>query len=159
MRRVLSLLMVVLLVLRGLLGDAMAMGSMPAMEAAHAPVVTTASGHHHGMEHGTAEAPPPAAHAHTAHGSPQAAHAEVVDQAVPLAVAQTDACAASDSSAACDGHAQGAHCTLCDICHSAFTHASLLSTMGDMAAPAPVVVPTVLFASAQPLQASKPPIF
>lgn len=155
MRRVLSLLMVVLLVLRGLLGDAMAMGTMPTTQTYDAPVAASASPHgqHHAMEHGIAETPPATVHAHSAHASPHAAHA-------PLqAVAQTDACAAPDRSAACDGHAQGAHCTACGICHSAFTHASLMSTLGDIAAPAPAVATTAQFASAQPLQASKPPIF
>lgn len=135
MRRFFSLFIVLLLVFRGLMGDAMAMGDAAMQPAhAHAPAVghdMAAAGH---GGHGAHE--PGASHAHG--GAPH----EACDM---------------QAGSACDP-AHGASCAACGICHSAVS-LSDLSLPG--AAAAPGIRPagmTPRFASALLLQAVKPPI-
>lgn len=140
MRRFFSLFIVLLLVFRGLLGDAMAMG-----EAVLQPAHAAAAGHdmagagHHMV--GTGHV------GHDAH-EPGAAHAH--------GSAPQQACDMQAGSA-CDP-AHGASCAACGICHSAV---SLTDVPLPGAAAAPGIRPAGMsprFASALPLQAVKPPI-
>lgn len=131
MRRFFSLFIVLLLVFRGLLGDAMAMGDavlQPAQAAGH-DMAAAGHGGHDAHE-------PGASHAH---GS-----------------AQQEACDMQAGSA-CDP-AHGASCAACGICHSAV---SLTELPLPGAAAAPGIRPAGMssrFASALLLQAVKPPI-
>ncbi len=135
MRRFFSLFIVLLLVFRGLLGDAMAMGEA-VLQPAHAHAA--AAGHDMvGTGHG----------GHGAH-EPGAAHAH--------GSAPQQACDMQAGSA-CDP-AHGASCAACGICHSAV---SLTDVPLPGAAAAPGIRPAGMsprFASALPLQAVKPPI-
>ena len=175
MRRMLSFFLVVLLALRGLAGDAMAMGTLPAMGA------STAAVHHSmpGMDHGT---PSPSsflastvqADSHgTAHG-PQGHHTEHADRdavaphhSAPsdgtdlhAALTAADRCAApgAQSASGCE-HSHGAPCAACVVCHSAVSPMSLPLAANDTPPHAQPVGGAARFASAQPLQASNPPIF
>jgi hypothetical protein len=133
MRRFFSLFIVLLLVFRGLLGDAMAMDDA-VLQPAHAH----AAGHDMaGTGHGGHDAHEPgASHAHG--GAPQ--------QACDMQVGS-----------ACDP-AHGASCAACGICHSAV---SLTDVPLPGAAAAPGIRPAGMsprFVSALALQAVKPPI-
>lgn len=136
MRRFFSLFIVLLLVFRGLLGDAMAMG-----EAVLQPAHAAAAGHDraaadHGGLGGHDAHEPGASHAHGS--APQ--------QACDMQVGS-----------ACDP-AHGASCAACGICHSAV---SLTDLSLPGAAAAPGIRPAGMnprFASALLLQAVKPPI-
>lgn len=134
MRRLSSLLIVLLLVLRGLLGDAMAMGSLPALlgqDAGHAMAQAAPAGHKGAAPHASPE--------QHAHGNPPG-----------------ERCAAQDSSA-CE-HAHGASCAACGICHSAVSPTASLSHAGEEAGGVRPAGLSPRFASALPLQAVKPPI-
>jgi hypothetical protein len=133
MRRFFSLFIVLLLIFRGLLGDAMAMGDA-VMQPAQAPAADHAMA---AAGHG----------GHDAHES-DASHAH---GGGPRPACDTQA------SSACDP-AHGASCAACGICHSAVA-LSALSLAG--AAAAPGIRPAGIsprFASALALQAVKPPI-
>lgn len=142
MRRPLSIVLVLLLVLRGLLGDAMAMGAAPVM-GVPAPAVASASDsalHHHAPE--IAQSPG----SHERHPAHAEHSADCSSQAGGLA------------GGSCGEHEHGPSCTLCGICHSAlFTPGQIGS---DGAAPSAALRPqgSVRFASAAKLQAIKPPI-
>lgn len=138
MRRLFSLLIVVLLVFRGLLGDAMAMGGMAAQAPLHGPQAA-ATAHH--AEH----LAPVAGAAHAAHAPAHAADG-----------ASGEGCAQPDG-AACT-HAHGASCAACGICHSAVSLTALaLGAPGAAAGVRPEALST-RFVSALALQAVKPPI-
>ena len=159
MRRALSVFLVLMLVLRGLLGDAMAMGLMagehgiPASQ--HAAYGGSATHGMHASEAQTVAGDP----AHSAHADPvPAAHhtakpADVVSSPGHCASADAQHGATSD----CDS-SQHAHCAACGICHSPLgTWASLGL---PHAAPAQVAPMGSLpaFASAVLAQVAKPPI-
>lgn len=169
----LSFFLVMLLVLRGLAGDAMAMGMLPAMGATSA-AATAASPADMALgmpppAHGMAflAAPEPALdHDHASHaGSDNSAHhhpgADGHAGAPTHAThtAQAEHCAPADATGpACGDHSHGTPCGACVVCHSAVSPVSLLPAAGTSTHHAlPVSVPAH-FASAQPLQASKPPI-
>lgn len=162
MRRPLSIVLVLLLVLRGLLGDAMAMGAAPVMSAlapvaASVPALAPASAlHHHAPEitQEIAQSPDSPGQHHAAHaadhGSEHASHAEHSAGCAPQA--------SGHPGGSCGEHEHGPSCTLCGICHSAlFTPGQIGS---DGAAPAAALRPqgSTRFASAAKLQAIKPPI-
>ncbi len=162
MRRPLSIVLVLLLVLRGLLGDAMAMGAAPVMSAlalaaASVPALDPASAlHHHAPEIAreiTQSPDSPEQHhaAHAAdHGPDHASHAEHSAGCAPQA--------SGHPGGGCGEHEHGPSCTLCGICHSAlFTPGQIGS---DGAAPSAALRPqgSTRFASAAKLQAIKPPI-
>lgn len=162
MRRPLSIVLVLLLVLRGLLGDAMAMGAAPVMSAlapavASAPALAPASAlHHHAPEIAleiTQSPDSPEQHhaAHAAdHGPDHASHAEHSAGCAPQA--------SGPAGGSCGEHEHGPSCTLCGICHSAlFTPGQIGS---DGATPSAALRPqgSARFASAAKLQAIKPPI-
>ena len=166
MRRPLSIVLVLLLVLRGLLGDAMAMGAAPVMSAlapaaASAPALAPASAlYHHAPEIAREVAleitqlpDSPEQHhaAHAAdHGPDHASHAEHSAACAPQA--------GGPAGGSCGEHEHGPSCTLCGICHSAlFTPGQIGS---DGAAPSAALRPqgSARFASAAKLQAIKPPI-
>src|SRR5256885_10416286 len=127
MRRPLSIVLVLLLVLRGLLGDAMAMGAAPVMSAlapaaASAPALDPASAlHHHAPEIAreaaleiTQSPDSPEQHhaAHAAdHGPDHASNPEPSAGCAPQA--------SGHPGGSCGEHEHGPSCTLCGICHSA----------------------------------------
>ena len=140
MRRLFSLFIVLLLVLRGLLGDAMAMGEMVV-----APNPSFAAAlHEHGADSKASHHTVPAESA--AHGA-AASHA---------ASPPGEGCAAQDSSA-CE-HAHGVSCAACGICHSAVSPTASLARAAEAAAGIRATGLSARFASALPLQAVKPPI-
>lgn len=151
----LTFFLVCLLALRGLVGDAMAMGSLPiggmaAMVAApdsmaHEFVPSqTVDEHHHAAP--TAEAGHKPLPAHD-FGEPSDA------------LAQHNSCDAADATTpACGKHEQGTTCAACVICHLPASPAVLRLAMGAMLPYAPPLATPARFASAPLLQASKPPI-
>ena len=168
MRRMLSFFLVVLLALRGLAGDAMAMGTLPAMGASAAAVHHSMPGMDHGSSSASLSSPiSSAAQADspgTAHGH-HAAHAEGDTVAPPggadlhATLTAADRCAApgAQSVSSCE-HSHGAPCAACVVCHSAVSPMSLPLAANDTPPHAQPVGGAARFASAQPLQASKPPI-
>lgn len=143
MRSALSVFLVLMLVLRGLLGDAMAMGLMAG---GHGDV----AGGAHLVAH---EAMPDAhsTHAASAHHAPS----------VPPDALSMAHCASADAqhgTSDCD-NSQHAHCSACGICHSplgAWASLSLPHAAPAQAAPMGSLPP---FASAVLAQVAKPPIF
>jgi len=137
MRRLLPLFMILLLTLRGLLGDAMAMGSLPNtgdhMTTAVAAAQTAPQAHHH------ATAMTDDAHAHAA--ETQALH-----------------CEATPTAPACGGSHHTTACAACGICHSAFSPTLLLAPCQDLPTQAAPASGRADFASATLVQATKPPI-
>ena len=141
MRRPLSIVLVLLLVLRGLLGNAMAMGAAPVQAPLSQPSPTASQLHHH--------TPQALELADAAYHAGHSAHA-----------VQDAGCAlhSSSHSGNCAEHEHGPSCTLCGICHSA------LSTPGQLPegalSPVSALRPqgSERFASAAKLQAIKPPI-
>ncbi|WP_232533326.1 hypothetical protein [Delftia acidovorans] len=145
-----SIVLVLLLVLRGLLGDAMAMGAAPVM-GVPAPAVASASDsalHHHAPEIAQS---PDSHERHPAHATEQPSHTSHAEHS---AASQ----AGGPAGGSCGEHEHGPSCTLCGICHSAlFTPGQIGS---DGAAPSAALRPqgSTRFASAAKLQAIKPPI-
>ncbi len=139
MRRIFPLFIVLLLVLRGLLGDAMAMGEMVPSASFGAAL------HEHGADQGPSHHTVPAAHGAMA-ADPPHAHASSAGEG----------CAAQDSSA-CE-HAHGVSCAACGICHSAVSPTASLARAFEAAARIRPAGLSPRFASALPLQAVKPPI-
>lgn len=139
MRRGLSFVVVMLLVLRGLLGDAMAMGMAP-VTLPSAPLQ-----HHTPMaaERGT----------HTHHQG----HAGATEHGPVITVAA--ACPADEAASAHDcGHASGPTCSACGICHSALFSQDLVA---QALPPQPGVLQplgSTRFASAPAALDIKPPI-
>lgn len=110
MRRGLSVILVLLLVLRGLLGDAMAMGTAPV----DAP--TVAAVHHHAPTVSQHETASQGMSSHGENHADPASHDPVA--------AATDACSAQDSDWS---HEHGTTCSACGICHSALFTPDLLA--------------------------------
>lgn len=135
-------LLMVVLVLRGLMGTAMAAGMLP-MQHAPAAVVQAAAADHHGQHD----------HASTTDAAHAAGHGSMHGGG-------TDAAAlACDSSApGCATHNQHANCTACEICHTA-----LMEPPAMPAAPLPLLAgaapaAATPFDSATAALAIKPPI-
>jgi hypothetical protein len=134
MRACLSLLLMLMLVLRGLMGDAMAMGMV-------APVMPAAMAEHHTssmVEHADLD---------SSHGVAASSHC---DTAKPNAQ--------SGDHSQHDTAQHGASCSACGLCHSAV---DLFRGAGFAALPAPSLARasgSAPFASALLAQASKPPI-
>lgn len=180
----LSFFLVVLLALRGLAGDAMAMGVLPAMGAPLAVVAATADGtqadhtsphgNHHAAQHSTGADNAHASHAahspaiaattadtdlHAPHHHSPAPH-DAFDASTQAAATTTLAehCAADASAPGCGDHSHGAPCAACVICHSAVSPTAMQVAAPVTPAHAQPLGAPARFASAQPLQASKPPI-
>lgn len=145
MRRRLSFLWIVLLVLRGLLGDAMAMAG---------PATATLAGHAACMP------------AHQHHADPQAAaqasHDRVADcaqAAAPLAAQAMGhgLCGPGASPGDCDPTADGS-CTYCSMCHTPLYTLSIAATGMDSARPSLRGQDTARFLSACLALTTKPPI-
>ncbi|WP_157667463.1 hypothetical protein [Comamonas serinivorans] len=135
MRRLVSLALVCLLVLRGLLGDAMAMGGVATMDT---PVVPTA---------GSASLA-----SHAGHG-PASLHGADTPTVAP------DATAHCASEAPHDGDGAGhTHCTLCAVCHSPLAQPHTLVLGLPMAADRHALQRTSRFVSAALPPITKPPI-
>ena len=160
MRRFFSLFMVVLLALRGLAGDAMAMEQ------------NVEQAHHMGHELMQAQVQLQdemvATVAEADHG-----HAEHLAHAVMLADAQAhghhDAgpshkaapsgavtCSAEAADSAC--HQHEGHCTACGICHSTLANPELLTLHSSLPLAAQPAHGAARFASAAPADLVKPPI-
>lgn len=164
MRRPLSLVLVLLLVLRGLLGNAMAMGAAPvpgvhpaypaqAVPAAPAPHQASGQAHHHAPEPvqavATAAAPEDAHGTHAAHGHEAPHHGADAGQALSCA---------DDGAANCGAHEHGPGCTLCGICHSAWFSPGGIAPHGAFSCAGLRPLGSERFASAALPQAIKPPI-
>lgn len=146
--------MVFLLVLRGLLGDAMAMGAAPV---AGASAVQATEAHHHApqLAHALADALADTAlqeHAHSAHPA-HSAHAAHSDPAPAQAASCTDSKASG-----CGGHEHGSSCPLCGICHSALFTPAGIGARGLSSCTSLRPQGSERFASAALFQATKPPI-
>lgn len=133
MRRFLSLFMMLLLALRGLAGDVMAMESPAAM------VASTAAMH---MSHNMDDSDSHAHHEHAEHSN----HAAV----------EAPQCNATDSSG-CGSH-DGNHCTTCGLCHSAMGQSSISIFAGSSPATSQAPHGADHFASIAPAAQIKPPI-
>jgi len=136
MRRSLYFVLMVVLVLRGLTGTAMAAGILPATGAAHhqASVAEEHGGGHHG------------AHAGTALPEDGPAHAVGCDDA-----ASTTGCAAHEHHAST--------CSACEICHSAMLDAPPAPAQAPvLATGAGLPAASARFESALAAPAIKPPI-
>ena len=142
MRRFLSLFMMLLLALRGLAGDVMAMESPAAHSPAHivaAQAAAAATMHmSHNMDHGSE-------HTHDAHAAHEG-HA-AMDSAQ---------CSAAEPSS-CDSH-DGSHCTTCGLCHTAMGQAQIAIFAGPAPASRKAPYGADRFASVAPAAQIKPPI-
>ena len=140
MRRIFSTVLVLMLVLRGLLGDAMAMGIMPVVMH-HQPQAES-------MEH--------AGHAmHDAEGSmAMQQHHDMMKTAASAAAAASDHCTDSGSS-----KHLGGSCSACDICNSSLHTAAELVLDTAQVPQSLHIERSTRFVSAQPAQVAKPPIF
>ena len=158
MRRALSAFLVLMLVLRGLLGDAMAMGLMAGGHATAQTAAPQAKVAQAANDMPADQATPH--HAHPAHHAqaPAVSLATATVQAEPAAHCASPAGAAHHAPAG-DGDASGhTHCSACGICHSplgAAASAGLPSAAPVHAAP---LAHATAFASAALAQVAKPPI-
>ncbi|GKS90791.1 hypothetical protein [Acidovorax sp. SUPP2539] len=145
------LFLIVLMALRGLAGNAMAAGMLPAVgTAAHAA-------------HAAAEprsGTPPAHTLHTAAPSDAAALAPCHGEATaPSAeAAQAPHGGAGDASPHTSHHAHDGGCSACGICHSAMLTPPLADPARTALPRAPLPLAERRFASALTAQAIKPPI-
>jgi hypothetical protein len=138
MRRFLSLFMMMLLALRGLAGDVMAMES----PAAHNPVAMVASAAAMHLSHDMADSDSHAHHEHVEHNKHAAADAPQ--------------CSAADTSG-CGSH-DGSHCTTCGLCHSAMGQSSIAVFAGLAPVSSQAPRRADRFASIAPAAQIKPPI-
>jgi Zn finger protein HypA/HybF involved in hydrogenase expression len=149
MRRVLSFALVVLLVLRGLMGTAMAEGLAPAQPAKIARVaeVTLQSGH-------SLKAP---AVQHSAPSHTLSEHAAHAHSAAPADM-ETHAAACEDGTSNACSHEHSASCPDCDICHSAMLALPAMPTRSLRVTGAVRPAEAVPFASVPAARTIKPPI-
>lgn len=148
MRRISFLALMVLLVLRGLLGTAMAAGMVPALPAGGAVLQATVAQHwhaSHSLGDSHAESLEFAAHAEHSMGT------QNMDTHAPCSDPASSPCGASP-------HTHSPLCPACEICHSALQVPSPLSTPLRCAASEVRPGATAPFASVQPALAIKPPI-
>jgi hypothetical protein len=137
MRRILSLALVVMLVLRGLMGTAMAAGVMPmlpvqAVQGATLQMQASSAEHHAGY----------AMHAH---------HGDGLQAAAPASCHDTPA-------NGCSPHKHSPTCADCDICHSAMLAPPALPAQPPHLRGAVRSADSVPFASVQAARTIKPPI-
>ena len=146
MRPILSCLLILTLVLRGLLGDAMAMGIVAPAMPAHTSTATDAHQHSHAVslhEHAMAM------DAAMQHGTQ---HYMAATHAMP------SHCAPADTAHCGDSAAHGAGCSACGICHSAVGLVDLAALPAlDLTAQHGAAIASH-FASALPALVAKPPI-
>lgn len=156
MRRCLSAFLILLLVLRGLVGSAMAAGLVPMLAPAGPSTSTTVSAAQApGTPHAAAHGPQARYNPHAHHG---AAAAPAVDHASATHPCGLHTAASADG--ACPAPADGASgpCAACEICHSAMLTPPALALA---LAPAPQTGPARLaarYANAPRAPAIKPPI-
>lgn len=144
MRRGLSFVLVLLLVLRGLLGDAMAMGAAPVPQPA-------TPAHHHAPTD-----PDRGVHALMGH---ETAHPQQAVGPAHETASDADACAPSASVQDADcGHEHGPACSACGICHSALYTPDLPVPPQALASTALRPLGGERFASAVAALLIKPPI-
>lgn len=142
MRRFLPLFMMLLLTLRGLLGDAMAMGSLPNVLPPQPATTTVALDMPaHAAHHATlaADNGNPLHDTGTGHGS---AHCT----------------ATTDSAPGCGGNHHSAPCAACGICHSVLSTPVVLAPPSGLQGHAQPASGQSRFVSATLVQAIKPPI-
>ncbi|MGF6213361.1 hypothetical protein [Comamonas sp. 4034] len=139
MRSCLSLLLVLTMVLRGLLGDAMAMGIV-------APVAQTGAHAAHAARSIT-----PAEQHESHHGDA----ALVGQQTLEAAAAH---CTAAEPAHCSDSAAHGANCSACGICHSAVGLPAIAVQASVPSAPQQLADAATRFASTLPASIIKPPI-
>ena len=141
MRRGLFFVLMVVLVLRGLTGTAMAAGILQPLAAQMATPV----------------AAPSAAHEHAKHDAQD--HG---DHATHAAHAQADSLTTATSHCAdggdCGAHEHGSTCSACEICHSAMLDAPMAGTPALPLSGALQPAPIARFDSAPAALAIKPPI-
>lgn len=135
MRRIFSTLLVLMLVLRGLLGDAMAMGVMPVMN--HHQSQAVLSGHtEHAMHDGLATI-----------------------QHHDMAGAVAGHCTDNSRMQSCGSSKHhGASCSACDICNSSLHAAAELVLITAQVPQSLRIECSTRFVSAQPALMAKPPI-
>lgn len=149
MRRVLSLFMVMLLALRGLAGDAMAMDNSLGHSPAHAVAAASALAAEHEMP----------AHAH--HSQPTALGHDMAHAAQSLAAGVDNGeqpLCSDEASPAGDCSQHKAHCSSCGLCHTAMGQSSLAAASSFLPKAAQPRHQAAHFASAAPAQLVKPPI-
>ncbi|MFY3385066.1 hypothetical protein [Paracidovorax sp. MALMAid1276] len=166
MRRALSMLMVVMLVLRGLVGTAMAAGMVPALlpgAGLHGQPATSNShaAHGPGPQAQASDAYAPGAHAPSFHAAPAAASPQPAD------IHQHHAVAAQGDHATCSGapatgcaspEQHAGTCSACEICHAAMLDTPAAHTPA-LLPPGPLrAVIAAPFDSAPAALAIKPPI-
>lgn len=164
MRRALSLLLITFLVLRGLVGTAMAAGMLPPVALAHSQVVAAQTGAQMGEE--AAHAGPHAEAAHPSghhgamdHAAAQAAHcddSEEGDGHDHTHCASATASTPAPTSTCADGH--GSTCTVCEICHATMVLPAAPSAAQGPAPTAAIARAVRTPANAPVALAHKPPI-
>ena len=152
MRRVLSFALVVLLVLRGLLGTAMAEGLAPVQPAKAAHVAQGALQAGQSLQ-------TPAMAAHFTPGHAMSGHTVHADGAAPVDAESRANASACDgvASSACH-HEHSASCPDCDICHSAMLALPAMPTRSLRVTGAVRPANAVPFASVPAARTIKPPI-
>lgn len=159
MRRGLYFVLMVVLVLRGLTGTAMAAGVLPPLLPASAP---------HAQEHShvvAAEAAYPTSQEHRTDQAAQAMAAEMQEGDHAIAHHDDHAVHAAAASA-CDGELVGcaahdhhsAACSACEICHSAMLDAAPAASCALRRPGTPLPTASARFDSAPPALTIKPPI-
>ena len=149
MRRFLSLFMMLLLALRGLAGDVMAMESPAAHSPAHmvAAVTQQMADMDHSMAHGS--------HMGMNMDMSHDEHAAMTMHHGPGHGSASVQCGAADASD-CGSH--GGHCTTCGLCHSAMGQSSIAIFAGSAPASSQAPYRVDRFASIAPSAQIKPPI-
>ena len=148
MRRFLSLFMMLLLALRGLAGDVMAMESPAAHSPAHMVAAATQqmADMDHSMAHGS----------HMNMDMSHDEHAAMTMQHGPDHASATAQCSAADASD-CGSH--GGHCTTCGLCHTALGQPQWALFNTPILATIQPRHGADRFASIAPIALIKPPIF
>ena len=143
MRRIFSTVLILMLVLRGLLGDAMAMGIMPVVMH-HQPQAES-------MEHA----------GHAMHDAEGTMAMQQHHDMMKTAAAPADHCTDSGSSMQTCGSSKhlGGSCSACDICNSSLHTAAELVLDTAQVPQSLHIERSTRFVSAQPAQVAKPPIF
>lgn len=149
MRRSLSLLLMLVLVLRGLAGTAMAAGVLPPA-AAH-------GGMHSGQPAFSAPAPPAHHHA-SSHARAEAAHPHGHHGGADAEAMGRPTCEGSGIGGTCTDEHHAATCSACEICHAAMLNVPSVHIPGHRPPGALRVLAAAPFESAAPARAIKPPI-
>lgn len=142
MRRAMFVCLIFIVLLRGMLGTAMAMGNATS---------TLGATPQHCMTSGPASAT--AMHDHQAHAAqPDSSHAQ------HTAAAHCHDAEANQPPCNSGMHAHGASCAACDICHSAMLAPVIAADAMQLPPSQPPPGHSAIFASVLPAQLSKPPI-